>query len=85
MRILLHKRVKKSFKKLSSGEKRKFRARRDLFLEDPFHPLLRNHALKEKYEGYRSIDITGDLRALYELIDDKTAYFVYLDTHSNLY
>lgn len=36
-----------------------------LFLEDQGHPSLRNHALKEKFAGYRSIDITEDWRAIF--------------------
>ncbi|MBI2635437.1 MAG: hypothetical protein HYW79_02735 [Parcubacteria group bacterium] len=56
-----------------------------LFVEDPYHPVLNNHALKERYQGYRSIDITGDLRALFELRGENIAFFIIVDTHSNLY
>jgi len=31
-----------------------------LFLVDPDHPSLKNHALREKFAGYRSIDVTDD-------------------------
>jgi len=33
----------------------------------------------------RSINITGDLRLVYEEIDEDVARFLDLDTHSNLY
>jgi len=54
------------------------------FNTNPLHPELRNHPLKGKYSAYRSIDITGDYRALYlqrkdEIIFDK------IGTHSELY
>ena len=32
-----------------------------------------------------SIDITGDHRAIYKLIDDQTAFFTHIGTHSQLY
>lgn len=32
----------------------------DLFLDNPNHPSLRNHALREKFTGFRSIDVTDD-------------------------
>ena len=35
-----------------------FRETLELFLEDPTHPNLRNHTLREKYTGFRSIDVT---------------------------
>ncbi len=47
--------------------------------------MLRNHALTGKYLGYRSIDITGSLRAIYRLLDQDIAYFIAVDTHPNLY
>ncbi len=54
-------------------------------MSDPFHPLLNNHPLAGRWTGYRSINITGDYRAIYELIEEDLAYFVTIDTHSNLY
>ena len=36
------------------------------FQQNPFHPLLNNHALTGKYKGFRSINISGDWRALYK-------------------
>ena len=85
MKIILHKNFRKQYRKLRAGEKRKFKERRNIFLQNPFHPILNNHALAGKYCGYRSINITGDLRAFYEPISDNIAFFVIVDTHSNLF
>lgn len=85
MRIFLHKNFKKRYKKLSQSEQRHFKERRDLFLQNPFHPLLDNHALHGAYQGYRSINITGDFRAIYEEIDPDIVHFVTLGTHPELY
>jgi addiction module RelE/StbE family toxin len=85
MEIFLHKNFLKKYKNLKAGEKRRFHERRDIFLEDPFHPLLSNHALSGKYKGLRSINIGGDLRVVYDAIYDDSVLFVDIDTHSNLY
>lgn len=85
MKIRFHKNFDKQYKKLKAGEKEKVRERLQLFLENPFDPLLDNHPLKGKYSDYRSINITGDLRALYKFLSEDESVFVVVDTHSNLY
>jgi addiction module RelE/StbE family toxin len=85
MNILLHKNFEKSYKKLKPGEKSMFKERRNLFMHDPFNPLLNNHALKGRYKGYRSINITGDLRVLYKKETESAVRFYIIDTHNNLY
>ena len=44
-----------------------FREALALFIEDQFHPHLRNHSLKRELVGYRSIDVTEDWRALFKI------------------
>ncbi|HWW38687.1 type II toxin-antitoxin system mRNA interferase toxin, RelE/StbE family [Pedobacter sp.] len=85
MKTILHKRFEKQYAKLRPADKEKFKARRDIFLDNPFDPVLSNHALIGKYEGYRTISITGDLRAVYTFIDRDTVLFVAIGTHSQLY
>jgi len=85
MKVILHRRFKKAYKKLKEEECRKFTARRDLFIKDPFHPILNNHALMGKFEGYRSINITGDLRVHYEPLSEGVAMFINIGTHHELY
>ncbi len=85
MRIALHKNFKKRYKKLGESERRLFRKRRNLFLKNPFHPLLHNHALHGEYGGYRSFNVGGDLRVIYEEIDRSTAHFILIGTHAELY
>lgn len=58
------------------------------FSKNPNDLQLNNHELKREYEGYRSIDITADWRAIYKEIrerDENIAYFVLLGTHDQLY
>ena len=85
MKIVLHKNFEKQYAKLRPNEKKRFKARRDIFLISPYHRILNNHPLQGTYKGYRSINVGGDLRVIYKLLDENTAYFVVIDTHSNLY
>jgi addiction module RelE/StbE family toxin len=65
-----------------------FKESRELFSDNPNHPSLRNHKLREKYAGFRSIDVTDDWRALFKIHKDKskiTITFHILGTHSQLY
>ena len=75
---------KKEYKKLSLKLHNQLRERLLLFLENQFNPLLNNHAVHYPYEGCRSINITGDLRALYETDNDRFI-FVHIGTHIELY
>ena len=65
--------------------KKQFEKRLKFFLEDPFHLLLNNHALHGEWKNYRSINIGGDLRAIYKPISGDTVEFLMIDTHGNLY
>ena len=84
MNIDFHKDFTKDFKKLSPKIKKKFQERLLLFEKGEFDPILNNHALKGKYRSYRSINVTGDLRAIFKREGDNVI-FVAIDTHSNLY
>ncbi|HUD06679.1 MAG TPA: type II toxin-antitoxin system mRNA interferase toxin, RelE/StbE family [Candidatus Saccharimonadales bacterium] len=56
----------------------------DLFLDSPFHKDLRNHELKDKWAGYRSISVAGDLRLHFKVLGENV-YFVAVGTHEQLY
>ena len=85
MRVVLHRNFVKRYKKLRTAEQKKFRERRNLFMSNPFHPLLSNHPLQGKYEGYRSFNVTGDLRVVYRNLNEEVAVFVEIGTHNELY
>ena len=74
----------KQAKKLSPEIRSKLLERVELFSINPLNPTLRNHSLKGKYKSYRSIDITGDVRAIY-LQRYREAIFDAVGTHSQLY
>jgi len=62
----------------------RFEERYDLFVEDQRNPILEDHALSGKLEGFRAFSITGDTRAVY-FIHDNIAYFVDIGTHNQVY
>ena len=74
----------KSYSRLPLSAKKAFKERRNLFLLDPQNPLLNNHALHENWAGHRSINITGDIRAVF-YVEGFIAIFVAIGTHSQLY
>lgn len=85
MNVLFHKNFDKMAGKLSPKIRQKMVERVAQFSEDPLSANLRNHAIHMPYKGSYSINITGDYRAIYQLIDDHTALFTHIGTHSQLY
>lgn len=87
MKIQFSKQFAKQYSKAPAKIKKVFDNRLKLFIADPFNSLLRNHALSGELHGYRSINITGDWRALYRVTgsSNKVAFFDMLGTHSQLY
>lgn len=66
-----------------------FLERYQIFLDEPFNPQLNNHRLIGRLSEYRSINITGDFRALYSELTDENGneviVFKMFGTHSQLY
>jgi addiction module RelE/StbE family toxin len=75
----------KQYSKLNAKIKDQFKNRVVIFKNNPFEVSLRNHALKGRYLGYRSIDITGDVRVLYTVKGNTVVIFGFIGTHSQLY
>lgn len=85
MNVRFHKNFVKSYKKRSPKIQQATDKKLRLFAENPFSSMLENHPLIGKFTGYRSINITGDFRAIYKEIMRDTVIFVLLGTHSELY
>jgi addiction module RelE/StbE family toxin len=88
-RIEYSKKFDKQLKKAPLEIKIAFRNRLSLFLKNKFNSALKNHTLTGNFKGYRSINITGDWRAIYSENFGKTGegkiIFELLGTHSQLY
>lgn len=85
MRVDFHRTFRKQFKRFPARYRVAFEHRLQIFLEEPFASELNNHSLSGKWEGYRSINVTGDLRAIYLPTNKDVAFFIEIGTHHELY
>lgn len=88
MRVRIAPELVKKLKKKDVRIKNSFKGAINLFSKDPDDPQLDNHPLQREWEGFRSIDITSDWRAIFEYKqagDGIVAYFVGLGTHKELF
>ena len=76
---------KKQYKKLPKKFQEQFDDRVRLFVIDPTNPKLRVHPLKGSYAGYWSMNVNGDIRALYTIRGEEIILFALIGTHSELY
>ncbi len=76
---------KKMFKKLPARQQDQFEERLTFLIENPYHPFLHNHPLAGPWLGFRSINVAGDLRAVYEELINGEIEFVAIGSHSELY
>lgn len=89
MDIRYDKKFQKQYGRADIRIRSAFKVRLRLFCENPHHPLLHNHLLTGEYQGYRSINVTGDWRALF--IESRSGTgevvieFKLFGTHSQLY
>lgn len=85
VKIEYTKKFRKQYSKLDLKVRKQFKNRQRLWLSDPYNIQLHLHMLTGEYAGLYSINITGDIRALYEKIDDVYVIFGFIGTHSQLY
>ena len=86
--IVYHKRFRKSFEKLPNLIKSKAITIIEIFQHNPFEKQLRNHKLHKEFEGFRSIDVTGDYRIIFRELSNNMYELVELvdvGTHAQLY
>lgn len=86
MKISYSKQYLKQFEKLPKQSKQAAINAIAVFVENPNAPELRNHALKGKLTGHRSIDAGFDLRLIFR---EEGGYvfvtFAMVGTHNQLY
>ena len=57
----------------------------NLFIESPFHPLLRTHKLRGKLKDCYSFTVAYDLRIVFYFEDAEHAVFIAFGTHDEVY
>ncbi len=88
MQIRFGRKFNKQYDKTDKKIKDSFDKKLKLFVQNPLDPQLRNHPLRGVLQGYKSINITGDWRALYSEFKEREEIiivFEMLGKHSQLY
>jgi addiction module RelE/StbE family toxin len=85
MEIQYHRNFVKQYKKLDRNIQQQFLERQLLWLKQPDDPRLRVHPLKGKFMGHWSMNVSGDVRAIYSLEGERVVIFLLIGTHSQLY
>ncbi len=85
MQVGFRKHFKKQFEKLPKKIQGHFYRKLNIFITNPFHPILNNHKLSGSMKNMWSINVTGDIRAIYEQINKTSVLFLTIANHNNLY
>ena len=85
MGISYSKQFKKLYKKLPKKIQIAFDKRLEIFFENQKHPILTMHKLHGKYRSLYSINVTADIRAVFDKISANEIEFVAIGSHSELY
>jgi addiction module RelE/StbE family toxin len=86
MRIEYSKVFLEQFQRCPENIQDAFRIRLEIFIHSAFAPILNHHPLNGQLKGYRSINISGDWRAIFRIIRvEDVAYFIAIGTHNQLY
>ena len=83
--ILFSKKFNKQYKKLPPAIQSRFTAQLVLWSREPMNPSLSHHVLVGELAGFHSINVGGDIRALYREYGSDTIVFERIGSHSQLY
>ncbi|TSC61637.1 MAG: Uncharacterized protein G01um101448_624 [Parcubacteria group bacterium Gr01-1014_48] len=76
---------KKQYKKLPKRTREQFKKRLTLFLKDDREVRLHIHKLAGVYDGLWSMNVTGEIRAVFDQGVPDVVLFVAIGSHSELY
>lgn len=85
MQLLFKTSYKKMYRKLRPRIRHAADDRLRRFAHNPLDPLLDDHPLHPPYAGCRSINISGDYRAIYYRESERAVRFIAIGTHHELF
>lgn len=85
IRTAYHRNFSKQYAKLDTRTREHYIQRKNLFCEQPEHPLLDIHKLHGEWEGCSSFSVTGDIRVIFRSLAPTTIEFLAIGTHHQLY
>lgn len=85
MRVGYSRKFKKQYKKLPKFIRDRFDNRLKIFQDNPKSLPLGTHKLHGKFRDSHSINVTGDIRAVFDYVRPTKVEFVAIGSHSELY
>ena len=85
MRFSEHRVFGRQYKKLPREVQERVGERLALLIASERNPLLNDHKLNPPWEGYRSINITGDYRLVYKKLSPDIYFLRAVGTHHQLF
>lgn len=88
MKIKLHPKFKKSYKKRIAVNKKlalQVEERVNLFILDSHNPSLKDHGLSGAKRELRAFSITGDIRLVYQKITEDEVIVLDIGSHNQVY
>lgn len=84
MEAVFHRNFKKKYQKLPQDIQKKFDSALYIFLRNKFDKKLNNHSVDRIFPDCRSINVTGDYRAIFHE-NSEVVVFITIGTHADLY
>lgn len=85
MEIHYSSKFKKQYKKLPKKAREQYNIRLVIFVANQYDARLNIHKLSGVYDGLWSLNITGDIRAIFDKGGSPEIIFVAVGSHSELY
>ena len=85
MKLVPSKQFVKNLKKLPPKMRVVLAERLRILATNPQHPLLNDHPLQGGLRGFRSMNVSGDYRLIYQKVGEGILRLMDVDTHHNLY
>ncbi len=86
MRVITHKKFRKSLEKLTPNQKARVSEALKLFRKNPYDPQLENHPLHGKQRCRRAVSAGGDLRIIFlERNNYEVVQLITVGTHNQVY
>lgn len=85
MKFVPSKKFTKHFEKCPFKIREELPIRIKLFLENPKHPLLKNHKLIGRLNGFHAFSVSGDFRVIYRFLTNGVIQLLDIGTHSQVY
>lgn len=83
--VIFSTKFRKQYRKSEQVIQDSFNKRLEIFIKNQTDVRLNNHSLVGNFRGCRSININGDWRAIFSIVDEGTIVFELMGTHSQLY